>query len=293
MNLNKLQELAQSLPDTVKQNALDLITRMGEVIEGIGDKPVVWRPQTLKLVQAMSDRSKLPKGANIGDFLLGEDVVGQPKDVIVLRSWDARQYWSPDQNEAKMLCSSPDAVIGYIGMECRSCPHSKFDEETKKTECNKIKVFMVVAADMSDVFLVQFAKTGYKTGNEWQQMMKKAGVAPYRRVYALKSVASKEYKNVENIGVETHEGDKRDTPKEFLEFVTELFTQVGADRKENVDEFHKIILSRKQDPALLASNNSGSDSEIVLIGTDSEASTPAVTEAAPASQSGTAKKYKV
>lgn len=291
MNLNKLADLAQALPDAVKQNALDLIARMGEVIEGIGDKDVTWRPQTLKLIQAMSDRSKLPKGANIGDLLLGENVIPQPLDVIPLRSWDARQYWSPDQNEAKMLCSSPDATLGYIGLECRSCPHSKFDEETKKTECNKIKVFMVVARDLSDVFLIQFAKTGYKTGNEWQQMMKKAGVSPYRRVYGLKSVASKEYKNVENIGVETHEGDKRDTPKEMLEFVTELFTQVGADRKESVDEFHKIILSRKQDPALLAKAG-GADSEVVMIGTDT-AETVVPTEAAPASKSGLAKKYNV
>lgn len=267
MNLEKLSAIAQTLPEAVKQNALDLIERMGEVIEGIGDRPVTWRPQTLKLVQAMSDRSKLPKGANIGDLLLGETVVGQPMDVIVLRSWDARQYWSPDQNEAKMLCSSPDAQVGYIGLECKACPNSVFDQETKKVACNKIKVFMVVARDLSDVFLIQFAKTGFKAGGEWQAMMKKAGVAPYRRVYALKGVDSKEYKNVVNLGVETHEGDKRDTPKDMLDFVTELFNQVGADRKESVDEFHKIILQRKQNPELLA--NAGADSEVALLTNDS------------------------
>ncbi len=122
--------------------------------------------------------------------------------------------------------------------------------------------------------------------------MKKAGVAPYRRVYGLKSLGSKDYKNVEAITIETFEGDKRDTPKDMLEFVAELFAQVGADRKESVDSFHKIIISRKQDPALLAST-SGADSEVVLIGTDSSnVETVAVTEAAPKStKAEMAKKY--
>lgn len=288
MNLEKLTALAQSLPDTVKQNALDLLERMGEVIEGIGDRPVGWRAPTLKLIQAMSDRSKLPKGANIGDFLLGEDIVAQGTKVIVLRSWEARQYWSPDQNEAKMLCSSPDAKLGYIGQECKTCPHSVYDAEAKKVDCNKIKVFMVVTDDLSDVFLVQFAKTSFKNGGEWEGMMKKAGVAIYRRVYGLKAVASKEYKNVETIGIETYEGADRDTPKEYLEFVAELFNQVGTDRRESVEVFHKMILERKKNPELLV-NNAGADSEVVLIedGTTAEAKE----EAPAAKQSPKAKQY--
>jgi hypothetical protein len=290
MDLVKLASLAEQLPDTVKQNAIDLVARMGEVIEGIGDKPITWRAGILKLVQAMSDRSKLPKGAGVGDFLLGEEVVPQPLDVIVLRGWDARQYWSPDKDEAKMLCSSPDALLGYIGQECKTCPHSKFDEETKKTECNKVKQFMVIKKDLSDIFIITFAKTGYKNGNDWQMMMKKAGVAPYRRVYALKSEDSKQYKNVSNIAIETYSGDKRDTPAEYLPFIIELFNQVGADRKASVDEFHKVILSRKQDPSLLA-NSSGADSEVVLIGNDSAESSPFVEESATPAPSSRKKGY--
>jgi hypothetical protein len=288
MNIEKLNELAQALPETVRQNAIDLVTRMGEVIEGIGDEPVRWRPSVAKLMQAVSDRSKAPKGATIGDIIVGEEVLQKPQKVFVLRSWDARQYWSPDQNEAKMLCSSPDAEVGYIGNKCRECPHGKYDEEAKKSECNKIKTFMVVKGDLSDIFLVNFAKTNFKVGGEWQMMMKKAGVAPYRRAYGLTSETSKQYKNVEQIAIETYTGEERDTPKEFISFVTELFTQVGADRKEMVDNFHKMILERKQDPALLASSSSGSGDEVLQIGTEAKEE---VSEAAPKSESKSAKKY--
>jgi len=124
MDLTKLAALAADLPEAYKANALALVTRMGEVIEGIGDEPVKWRAGTVKLFQAVSDRSKVPKGTQVGDLVLGENVLPKPTKVMVLRLWDARQYWSPDQNEAKMLCSSPDAELGYIGMYCKQCPHS-------------------------------------------------------------------------------------------------------------------------------------------------------------------------
>lgn len=294
MNLEKLAQLANDLPEAVRQNAINLVTRMGEVIEGIGDTPVTWRPQTLKLVQAMSDRSKLPKGAGVGDFLLGEDVQAMPMKSIVLRSWIARQYWSPDQNETKMLCSSPDNKVGYIGKECKSCEHSVFDEETKKTECNKIVSVMNLKADLSDIFIVNFAKTSYKIGTDWQSMMKKSGVAPYRRVYGLRSEDSKQYKNVSNMAIETYTGDQRDTPAEYLPFVTELFNQVGADRTEMLDAFHKMIFERKKNPAMLA-NQSGADSEVVLIGNDAPTGdSPFKEDDAPAPQvSSKAKKYVV
>jgi hypothetical protein len=295
MNLETLGKLAVELPEAVRQNALDLVERMGEVIEGIGDRPVEWRANVLKLVQAMSDRSKLPKGTGVGDFLLGEDTIDQPLDVIVLRTWNARQYWSPDQNEAKMLCSSPDGVVGYIGLECKVCPHSKFNEETKKTECNLIKQFMVLKSDLSDVFMVNFAKTNYKAGGDWQMLMKKAGVAPYRRMYGLRSEDSKQYKNVSNIAIDTYSGDKRDTPKEYLAFVTELFNQVSEDRKTSVDEFHKMIFARRSNPALIA-DQSGADS-VVLLGNDSSDVTDVVvtsdTPAPTAGKSNLAKKYVV
>lgn len=279
MNLEKLKELAEKLPEeSNRANAIALVERMGEVIEGISDKPITWRPGTLKLTQATSDRSKLPRGATVGDLVLGETVLDKPYKVIPIRSWDARQYWSPDQNEAKMLCSSPDAEVGYLGFNCRECPHSEFKDN--KIDCNKIKVFMVVASDLSDVFLVNFAKTSYKVGGDWQGLMKKAGVAPYRRVYGITSESSKQYKNVETMSIETFRNEDKDTPKEMLEFVTELFNQVGADRKETVDAFHKMILARRQDPSLMLANNSGVDSEVQLI----EASK----ESAPADSAETA-----
>jgi len=266
MNLEKLLNLANDLPDAVKENAVNLVTRMGEVIEGIGDEPVVWRPSYLRIVQGTTDRTKLPKGTGIGDLIIGENKMESPLKVIPLRMHDARQFWSPDPNENKMLCSSPDSKFGYIGNECRSCPHSQFNEETKKSECAKMKTVMVVLADLSDVIVVNFSKTNYSVGREWETTMKKAAVLPYRRTYGLSAKTNTAYKNIENYDVQILDAKERNTPSELIPFLTELFTQVGEDRKETLVKFYEFIKNRKESGAPALANSA--DSEMTLITSD-------------------------
>src|SRR5579859_5435468 len=202
MNLDSLKELAVNLPESHKQNALDLLERMEAVVEGIGDEPIRWRAPMLRMLQATSDRSKLPKGVGAGDFLIGEEKVDQPLKGIVLTIYNTRQYWSPDKDEAKMLCSSPDAKVGYIGLDCAKCPHGKFDEEARKSDCGKVKQALMIDADFKEIFFVNFAKTNYAVGTELEGYLKKAGVAPYRRIYNLSSKTNAKYKNVEQFVVE-------------------------------------------------------------------------------------------
>ncbi|HXP50986.1 MAG TPA: hypothetical protein VN922_13590, partial [Bacteroidia bacterium] len=99
MDFEKLKAAAAELPKEVRHHAEELIERMGTTIEGIGDEDTKWYPPIIKLVQAVSDRSKLPKGAGIGDLVVGEKKMEMPMKVIPLRVWEGRQYWSPDQNE--------------------------------------------------------------------------------------------------------------------------------------------------------------------------------------------------
>jgi hypothetical protein len=94
-------------------------------------------PRSLKLVQGTSDRGKLPKGVGIGDFVLGEDKLEQPKPVIPIASWISRQMWDPNPENAKMLCNSPDGTVGWQFGECKVCPHGKFDEAANRSACNK------------------------------------------------------------------------------------------------------------------------------------------------------------
>lgn len=287
-DLNKLAELAKNISGDNQANAVSLVERMGEVIEGLGDRPIEWRPGTLKHVQGTSDRGKLPKGAGIGSFVLGESLLEQPLKVIVLRTWTSRQYWDPNPDNAKMLCNSPDGQQGFQFGECKLCPYAKFDTEANKSQCNKTASFLVVAADLSDMFMVNFSKSNYMNGVDWTGLMKKAGVAPYKRVYQLSSQTSTKNKNVELIKAEPVTGEKVEGA--VLEFVEELFRVADGDRKEMLVKFYEYVKTRKTaDAAALEA-----PADVQLIAHDEPIAVEAVevaTSEAPAESKP--KKYKI
>lgn len=287
-NLELLKELAGNLTGGLKENAENLVERMGEVIEGIGDKPITWRPGMLKLVQGTSDRGKLPKGVGIGDFVLGEDKLEQPVEVIPLLAWVSRQMWDPNPDNAKMLCNSPDGTVGFQFGDCRTCPHGKFDQEANRSACNKTVSVLVITRDLSNVFTVNFSKTNYMNGVDWQGLMKKAGVAPYKRIYKLSSQTSTKNKNVELIKAEPVTGEK--VEGDVLAFVEELFNRSRDDRKEMLLKFHEYVKNKQANgPALAA------PADVQLIAHDTpveveavEVATSEATEAKPKAQ-----KYKM
>lgn len=233
--------LASKLPKDYKANAESLVQRMGEEIEGIGDEPQVWRPNYLRIVQATSDRSKLPKGTAIGALILGEDVAEQPLNVIPLRMWRARQFWDPDHDANRQICYSPDAVEGLLG-KCRGCPHAKFNEELGKSDCGMVLNFLVAKADLSDIFYVQFAKTNYSNGKDWENTLKKAGVAPYRRVYSLETFTNASYKNVESMKA----SPVGETPKELNDLLFSMMRTFGEDRKAHIEDFRQMAAERRE-----------------------------------------------
>jgi hypothetical protein len=292
-NLEKLTELAKALTGAELDAALALVERMGEVIEGFGDTPVEWKPGLLKLVQGTSDRGKLPKGATIGSFVLGEEVLEQPYPVIPIRINTTRQMWNPDPEQAQMLCSSPDAKVGFQYGDCNVCPHGKFDKEANKSACNKTLQVLCLSRDLKHIFNVMFSKTNYMNGVDWQSTMKKAGVAPYKRVYNLSSTTSTKSKNVELIKAEPILTGSNRVEGALLEFVKEIFDISGEDRKQMLLRFYEYADKKKNQVSQLEA-----PADVVLIGSDSNVSEPAVVEMAVTDVASTgtvqkAQKYKM
>jgi len=256
-NLETLTSAAEALPEGIKENALKLIEEMGTPIEGIGDTPTQWKPGFLRLVQGTTDRTSLPKGTSIGDFVLGETKLEQPLKFIPIRIWDTRQYWDPDQTNNKMLCWSPDAKMGQIGRECYSCEHAKWVEGVG-SDCGKSKSVLAISSDLKSIFLIQFSKSNFKIGNELEGLMKRAGVLPYQRIYGLTSATSSTAKNVENFKVQVLDEKDRKTPAELLPFLKELFSAVSEDRKKTIEIFYKNATERR-DRLALSNNSTESD----------------------------------
>lgn len=244
-NLETLNEYLTALPEDVKANAQDLIDRMSATIEGIGDEDTEFRIPILKVLQAMSDRTGFPKGTGPGDLVLGEQVLDLPKSFIPIRMYDERQFWNPDLSQKSMLCQSPDAILGQIGKECKTCPHSQWDDAANKIDCNKIHTVIGVTADLKEVFKMSFAKSQYKVGTEFKSTLKKAGVAPYARTYALSSETSPTTKTVEQFKIEALSADKRRTPDTMIPFLKAFFDLTTTDRKEFLTAFYKSVEDRR------------------------------------------------
>lgn len=275
MNLDTLKEVASRLPDAVKANAETLLAEMSSVVEGIGDEPVAWKPPFLRLVQATTDRTTLPKGTGVGDFVVGEKALDKTLKYIPLRIWDARQYWDPDQNNNRMLCNSPDAKKGYIGLDCKQCPHSQWKDEGG-SDCNKIKGMLAITSDLRTIFNINFAKSSYKAGTELEGFMKKAGVSPYRRTYGMNTTPSATAKNVEIFKNEILSGGEQVTPEAHIEFLTGLFNIIQADRKAMIDRFYEMAAVRTATAAALPPPES--DSTLVIENSPTETTADATAD---------------
>lgn len=289
MDVSNLQILVAELPEELRDNAANLLEEMGGAIEGIGDEAVEWKPPFLRLVQGTTDRRTLPKGANIGSFVLGENLLDNPMKFIPLRMWTGRQYWNPDPNVNKMICYSPDAKLGMLG-NCRGCVHSAW-VEGEGSACSQHKTLLAITADFSKVFSITFSKSSYKVGTELENAMKKAGVAIYGRTYGLASEPNPNAKNTEIFKLEILDDKARKTPLPALPFLKELFSTIDRDRKKMLEVYYegaearaeKLRLASSTAPALEGPNGGANEGSVET--TEITVSTP---EAQPSSMS---KKY--
>jgi hypothetical protein len=261
-NLDKLAELATTLPAKIKAGAAELVSKMGEVVEGIGDNPIEWRPDSLKVVQGTSDRSKLPKSAVIGSIVIRDTVFEQPLTVIPLRAWKGRQYWDPDQNNSRVICSSQDTKVGFRFGNCSSCQYSKFDEENNKSQCNTTVTVMATTPELDKVFMVNFSKSNYSNGTAWMSLMSKNGVSTYKRQYTLTTETSKKSKNVEVLLA----ANDTTSAKDSLPFLQELFDQISANREESLAKFYDYVKSlTSATPMALPSHMELDESEVTTV----------------------------
>lgn len=283
MDTTTLIAAAENLPESVKANALALVETMSTLVEGIGDEGMAWKPPFLRLVQGTTDRGSIPKGTGIGDFVLGESKLDKPLEFIPLRLWSARQYWNPDQTKNNMLCWSPDATLGYVGVECKTCPFQVWKEDGTGADCGKVWGLLAITTDLSKVFTVNFAKSSYNAGTELQSAMKKAGVTSYLRQYGLNAVTSPKAKAIEIFKIEVLDDKKRRTPVEITPFLKALFDIATADRKASIEAFYIDARARAA-------------SGITLLAAPTASATPVLESSVPveaAAVSSMSKNYKV
>lgn len=242
MNNEALRKAAAGIKDKkLKANAEALLDSMETAIEGLGDNDTVWRPSALKVVQGTTNTDNLPDGAGVGAMVVGSQLLAKKYNVIPLRVWDSRIAWAPDsENSGEIICSSPDAKVGYKYGECRKCPKSDYIDGVG-TACNKNKNVIVVAADLSDVFVCNFSKSQYASGMDWQKTMKQLKVHPFKRIYSLNTDKHPKFSTVKALFAHVQQDE---IPDDVLAFLEVLFSRVSEDRANQIDGFYESIRNR-------------------------------------------------
>lgn len=232
----QMRAAAEAIVDkTLKANALALLDRMGEVIEGVGDKPIQWHPSMLKLVQSTTNTDTLPS-CKPGDFILN-NAVHKSLNIIPLRMWTVRDLWPEDLGNDRRICESPDGITGWKYGSCRECQFSQWVEETNKVPCTKSLRFLCIDTNLSNIFLINFSKTGYRGGMNFEKLVKSTKTHIYRRSYTIDATRHPENKNVFLTSASFAAPDTFVLTPDVEAFLRELFSYAGESRRHALEAF--------------------------------------------------------
>lgn len=245
----KLSGLADAIQDeTKRKNALELLQRMTEVIEGGNDKVITWMPTQVKILQALSNMDNIqadnPKDVTAGALVAGGRVLKNGTQVIPLMFYSSRSLWDPNKDNAVKLCNSPDAKMGWKYGNCNSCAFGKSEEEGKAPPCNKEQTFLVIAEDLSDVYRVTFAKSQYRSGLDWGKEITASRTDPYKRVFSLHGEALEKNKKIKVIKAKLEDHRQLVASTDVLAFLKALHRKNVDDRKAYLETYHKTTSER-------------------------------------------------
>ena len=251
-NLSKLAEAIKD--DTRRTNALALLGRMQEVIEGVGDRPITWQPKLVKVLQALSKTDDILGNAKPGAIVAGNEVVPNGSEVIPLMTWTSRSMWDPNKDSNRKLCSSPDGKMGFAHGLCQKCPFSRSDEGIPP--CNKEQAFLMIRRDFSDMWRLTFHKTQYRDGKDWSDNIKNSRTHPYKRVYALNGADYEKKKQIKTVKASLLDIKDNAIPADELAFLEALYHKQLNDRKIYLERYHEYVESKQGDAPALENHSS-------------------------------------
>lgn len=180
-----------TLPDDLRTSLRLLVDQVAQNKPGMEEGTDRWRIQRVKVAQPTTTSISKPDAARNGDlYTTGGMLLPRPFAMIPI-------YFSQENvlfpEGAKVpQCQAPDSRLGQPYGLCQQCPHLPLGlqnggkGEQKVTDCNRQRAVVVLAADLSQIFMIQFAKTSFKAGSALQSL---AGTrpAPWHQTYHLET----------------------------------------------------------------------------------------------------------
>jgi hypothetical protein len=139
------------------------------------------------------EQTGIYESMRLGDLYSRAGVIGNSVKVAVLSMWNSRSYYLRDKGE--QMCSSPNGVTpihNKYSSKCATCRFAKF-RRGKPSECTKFINILVMPADFQRrPFVLQFSRTGYRTGLEIAKQAKAVGSDLFDSVFEIKTEKAKD-----------------------------------------------------------------------------------------------------
>lgn len=160
----------KTLADASRQAIKNMAALASPNKPGLEEVVTAWKVPRINIVQPTSQSDAKPEAAKNGDlYTTAGQLLEKPWGGIVLYVYEENINF-PAQGK-NPVCSAPDAKLGSPFGECLKCPHLPFGKQNggrgdqQKTDCQNNIVAVMWAADLSQVYQVQFGKTSRKAGS--------------------------------------------------------------------------------------------------------------------------------
>lgn len=178
-----------TLPDKTRE-AIKMLAKLSSPEKpGMEEVLTAWKVPRLNIAQPTTRSEAKPESAKMGDlYTTAGQLLEKPWGGIPLYFYEENINF-PEKSKTP-ACQAPDGKLGSPYGNCLTCPHLPFGKQNggrgdqKKTDCQSNIVCVMLAVDLSQVYVVQFGKTSRKAGSA---MLSLAGqqTAVWRQSYLL------------------------------------------------------------------------------------------------------------
>lgn len=172
LSLESLRDLITdgSLPPEAQKSLSIIVDQASAVRPGMEEVNTRWRIARVQIAQATSTSAAKPENAKNGDLYTTAGKLLEKPFGFIPFYFNFENIMFPMGAKAPS-CQAPDAKLGQPYGECAKCPNLPFGLQNggkgdqKKTDCQNQIVAVVLASDLSQVYIIQFAKTSRGAGS--------------------------------------------------------------------------------------------------------------------------------
>ncbi len=248
--LESLGELMHDpgLSEEMKAKVKGLLALAAPVKPGMEEMNTTWSVVRVNVAQPTTQAAAKPEAARPGDLYTTAGALLEKPFAFIPLHFNLENVMFIEGRRAPM-CGAPDAKLGVPNGLCKNCQYLPYGQqnggsgEQVMTDCQNQIVVAALAADLSQVCLLTFAKSSRRAGSDLVKLAK-AHPYPWKQSYLLSTE-----KKSGDLGVYyicKIEPTSRDNPPEVVRLAQALSELYSANRKKFLAEWYLRASSANQ-----------------------------------------------